>query len=305
MIWFPFCTDNVNSGEFDPGNPSKHVRYGEGPNVDGGKCPSSHPYALPQIQLEVYFDTEKVQRRGGRLVLAPGDTTGYGFHADFVNGWEGGEKSLAEGIKLNATGTGTVCGQGFGGKPCFDELSVERKNNCRVSQFRHEEVQTPGKHLPGCNPVYPETKACSQQSENPPKSTTKRAQSSRGGRPLTVDIGHRQNWYYRGCFAIAEPQLGSVTASSTECAQRCASEGNTLAATWSGDQCQCGNGLRKVQGRKVDDSHCNVPCEGSQRENCGGINTLSVYMEEDVSVLVQRRSHSRSQVPRRRAHRFW
>ena len=161
MIWFPFCTDNINSADFDPKDTAKHVRYGEGPTANGGKCPSSHPYALPQIQLEVFYDVGSVLNKGGSLVLAHGDTTGYGFHADFVNGWEGGEKSLEEGIKPKDGGT--VCQQGFGGKPCFNELSAQQKGACKLSQFKKEETQNPGKALPGCNPIFPETKECSQK----------------------------------------------------------------------------------------------------------------------------------------------
>jgi hypothetical protein len=50
-------------------------------------CPKSHPYALISIGAEFGFDLTSVKDMT-RLVFANGDTTGYGFHADFVNGWK-------------------------------------------------------------------------------------------------------------------------------------------------------------------------------------------------------------------------
>jgi hypothetical protein len=49
-------------------------------------CPKTHPYAILSIGAEFAFDTSQVTDMN-QLVLANGDTTGYGFHADFMQGW--------------------------------------------------------------------------------------------------------------------------------------------------------------------------------------------------------------------------
>ena len=84
-IWLPFCWDGIN--EFDPSNPSKHVVYG-GETQQGGKCPASHPKALPQLFMEFHHDIKDFANKTGAdepWVLAQGHPTGYGMHVDFVS----------------------------------------------------------------------------------------------------------------------------------------------------------------------------------------------------------------------------
>jgi hypothetical protein len=51
-----------------------------------GICPSSHPKAIFSLFLEFFYDTSPYPDYEN-LVYAMGDLTGYGLHADFVNGW--------------------------------------------------------------------------------------------------------------------------------------------------------------------------------------------------------------------------
>lgn len=51
-----------------------------------GVCPSSHPVAIYSLFLEFFYDTSKIQNYS-RLVYSMGDPTGFGLHADFINGW--------------------------------------------------------------------------------------------------------------------------------------------------------------------------------------------------------------------------
>jgi hypothetical protein len=53
---------------------------------NGGVCPQSHPIAIISIFLEFFYDTARFPD-WENLVYAMGDRTGYGLHADFVNGW--------------------------------------------------------------------------------------------------------------------------------------------------------------------------------------------------------------------------
>ena len=51
----------------------------------------SHPVKIPAITLEITWRHDQIGHGGevlaGNLALANGDTTGYGFHGDFTNGW--------------------------------------------------------------------------------------------------------------------------------------------------------------------------------------------------------------------------
>ena len=157
-IWFPFCWDGVK--DFDPKDPTAHVVYGDGNRPQGGKCPASHPTPLPQLFAEFFHDLSQFAGKAAAKdpwVLAQGDPTGAGWHADFINGWEDGPGSLSEAIKVDPSDPKkTVCNVGLTGKgpaECFDMLSSDVRGNCKVKAVINEDVQNPGTSLPGCNPI--------------------------------------------------------------------------------------------------------------------------------------------------------
>ena len=88
VVYFPQCWDGINLYTSD----QSHMSYPIGGNVRDGHCPLSHPFRLPHIQLEYTWVVSQVAPSGasyaGNLIWSNGDTTGYGLHADFVNGWD-------------------------------------------------------------------------------------------------------------------------------------------------------------------------------------------------------------------------
>lgn len=61
--------------------------------VSTGNCPATHPYRFITLFYEVTFnvadmDYSKAKNETQPFVFAMGDPTGYGFHGDFVNGWD-------------------------------------------------------------------------------------------------------------------------------------------------------------------------------------------------------------------------
>ncbi|KAI9847201.1 MAG: hypothetical protein M1837_003065 [Sclerophora amabilis] len=66
---------------------NSHVAYMSG--LDNGQCPPTHPVPLVHLFYEVLYSVNQIKKEnGGRFVFAQGDTTGYGFHGDFLNGWD-------------------------------------------------------------------------------------------------------------------------------------------------------------------------------------------------------------------------
>jgi len=85
------------------------MAYPTSGSVRDGACPLSHPVRLPSIQLEYTWYTSSAIPGiplEGNVFWAFGDSTGYGIHADFVNGWD----IDVLGSALNST----ACGIGGG-----------------------------------------------------------------------------------------------------------------------------------------------------------------------------------------------
>ena len=97
----PGCWDGVN---LDSANHKSHMAFPAG--VDNGLCPPSHPVHLITIFYEVLFNVAHFNglNDGGRFVLANGDPTGYGLHADFMNGWDSSVLSRAVSTCTAASG---------------------------------------------------------------------------------------------------------------------------------------------------------------------------------------------------------
>lgn len=120
---------------------------------DGGylNCPKGWIH-VPQIFLEVYWDTLKFQDRWapGRdpqpFVLAEGDATGYSNHADFMAGWD-------EALLQNIIDHCDAGSNGMDKCPGITADMLNTGNHCTINPQTDEQVTGVMKKLPGDNPI--------------------------------------------------------------------------------------------------------------------------------------------------------
>ena len=93
-VSFPECWDGQN---LDSGDHHSHMAY-----AVQGRCPPSHPVAVPAIELILRYPEVK-----GPVVLSSGGV--YSAHADFVNSWEEGR---LDGLVTDCLNEVRFCGGG-------------------------------------------------------------------------------------------------------------------------------------------------------------------------------------------------
>ena len=84
-IQFPSCWNGV---DLDSHNHTTHVAYPY--LLRDGACPDGYPERFLTIMFETIYWVNTFTGQPGQYVFAHGDTTGYGYHGDFINGWEDG-----------------------------------------------------------------------------------------------------------------------------------------------------------------------------------------------------------------------
>ena len=106
QVFFPSCWDGVN---LDSADHKSHMAYPI-QNFNSGDCPASHPVQLISLFYEMFVNVGDFPYNGaGTWVLANGDTTGYGHHGDFQNGWDVDLLQTAIDTCVNANGNVMDC----------------------------------------------------------------------------------------------------------------------------------------------------------------------------------------------------
>ncbi|KAK0658692.1 hypothetical protein QBC41DRAFT_237847 [Cercophora samala] len=144
---FPSCWDGKS---LDSADHKSHVAFAEGGTVGytkGGKCPASHPVMIPQIMLEIRWDTARFndvdlwpEEEGKQPFLwSFGDGVGYGHHGDYIFGWRG--DSLQRTFDSLECGRDQICG--------LPTQTIEEANECVGERRVVEEVDGWLERMPG------------------------------------------------------------------------------------------------------------------------------------------------------------
>ncbi|PYH45764.1 uncharacterized protein BP01DRAFT_356400 [Aspergillus saccharolyticus JOP 1030-1] len=120
-LMFPSCW---NGKDVDTPDHKSHLAY---PSlVMDGKCPKGFEHRLVSLFYENIWDTYAFKSKKGDFVLANGDPTGYGYHGDFMYGWESNVLQQAVNTCTNMSGEVSDC-------PIFNLQSDEKQGECRFS----------------------------------------------------------------------------------------------------------------------------------------------------------------------------
>jgi hypothetical protein len=155
-VRFPSCWDGVN---LDSNDHFSHMSYPDPElhgDTQGGMCPSTHPVAIINIGAEFGFGLDGLTD-GSKFVFSNGDTTGFGFHADFFAGWQD-EEALKNSF-ANCFDNNNCPWRSFGSPMGEDPNPTSVALETSFKSFAEDDGEDIGLNgsldrLPGDNPVY-------------------------------------------------------------------------------------------------------------------------------------------------------
>jgi len=144
-IRFPSCWDGVN---LDSADHMSHMAYSDG---ESGPCPADHPVRIVTLFYEMMWSVDpmsdlwdQAMNTSQPFVLAMGDASGYGYHGDFLDGWDTPVLQSAIDTCTSDSGDITLC-------TIFDLQSESA--TCQKTPDVNEIVTGTLDALPGCNPI--------------------------------------------------------------------------------------------------------------------------------------------------------
>jgi len=164
QVNFPSCWDGKNT---DSPDHKSHVAFLSG-GPDSGTCSDpKFPVTLPRIFIEVYWSTGDVEQYRSQaantsqpFVFAYGDPTGYGYHADFINGWDKGVlQNAVDKCHCDPNGSLECCANAG----VFTYKKTPAK--CHITKSIDEQTTGTLPKLPGNNPVQPYGKTATMYSD--------------------------------------------------------------------------------------------------------------------------------------------
>lgn len=242
---------------------------------------------------EIYYDVKAIQQTGGKFVFANGDTTGYGFHGDFMNGWDNSVLTSA----LAQCAQGPVGSGQISDCPPLAAVDTSGVQNCpERPPLVNEPVKGLLEKLPGCNtvtsgpdPASPAQMNC--DSSIPPPSLNPFTPSTVADAPAFPAINSTKNgWQYlgsanepNGVRALAKASTADPAMAIEKCQQFCSSQNLPLAGVEYGVECYCDTSLNSGSSLSATGStvYNSMFCAGNDKEFCGGPGRLLVFKKVD------------------------
>jgi hypothetical protein len=205
------------------------------------------------------------------------DPSGYGYHGDFLNGWD--IPTLQQAINECNAESGNI-------EECaaFTLRSDDDMAACKVLPRVNEATVGVLGALPGCNPV--------QAGPEPAVPQSGCGAVTEIGDPILpfTDVSQKLGWKYVACAKDPAGQSRTLTdlffdqpdMTVEKCISICADKGSKYAGVEYSSQCFCGNNVapdRLPTNGTIGD--CTMPCSGAPNELCGGAARVSVYIKCD------------------------
>ncbi|KIV86256.1 hypothetical protein PV11_01876 [Exophiala sideris] len=282
QIQFQSCWDGVNLYKSD----QSHVAYLS--QIDNGICPPSHPVLLPHLFFEIYYFPNSMDTSdGGQFVFSNGDTTGYGFHGDFLNGWDTDvlTDAVTQCLVNDTDGVIEDCA------PLAASQDEYYANNCpERPALVNEQVKGILPKLPGCNTVTygpaaaPQGICSTEPSLNTPEDTDGETRVEPTINSTTIAMSSGSTATYQGCYIDESNGARALSAASTTnstgmstalCAAYCQNKGYSVFGTEYSDECYCGS---SISASTTNETDCAMACVGNLTQWCGGPDRLSVWL---------------------------
>lgn len=278
QVFFPSCWDGKN---LDSPDHRSHMAYPIGA-YNSGSCPASHPVHMISIFFEIIYSTDKFADgwyNGNKqpFVFSNGDPTGYGFHGDFLNGWDVPTLQALTDDCTNLSGVPSDCNK-------ITFFTDEEMSQCKIPRQIHEPLgifSPPLAQLPGCNPLtYGPGPAT-------PVANCDRKVSIGAFATSYTDLSKSKGYKYLGCApdtpadrTFTSPMDGDDAMTLEKCIDYCAGKGYSIAGAEYGTQCFCSNSIRSDRQPTAGAvGSCAMKCGGDSSQYCGGAGGLSLYQK--------------------------
>lgn len=143
-LMFPSCW---NGKDVDSHDQKSHMAYPS--EVMDGVCPEGFETRLVSLFYETIWNTYAFKDCEGEFVISNGDPTGYGYHGDFIQGWDPDFLQQAVDTCTNLSGEVSDC-------PLFDLQDDEAQGECRFDvpyAVKAEDVFAHPTGIPGNVPI--------------------------------------------------------------------------------------------------------------------------------------------------------
>ncbi|KAI1184347.1 WSC domain-containing protein [Nemania serpens] len=272
QLTMPSCWDGRN---LDSPDHRSHMAYPSG--LDNGPCPASHPKRFITVFYEVNWNVDDFKDLwyGDKqpFVFSNGDPTGYGYHGDFLTGWD--IPTLQKAINECNAASGNIeeCG-------AFKLRDDDDMAACKVLPRVNETVTGVLPALPGCNPI--------QSGPGPAGQASNCRAVNQIGDPILpfTDVSRKLGWKYTACAkdpagqsrTLPDVYVDQPDMTVEKCISICGGRGFQHAGLEYRSQCFCGNSIPQdrlpARGTLGD---CGMTCSGDSSEFCGGAALVSIY----------------------------
>lgn len=300
QVHFQTCWNGIDLYKAD----NSHVAHLN--QIDNGICPPGYPYQFPHLFMEVNYAVLAISNYtdGGRYVFSQGDPTGYGFHGDFMNGWD--IATLKEAIDTCLVGDGDDDGTIDNCPVLLATANTQASYNCppRPSEI-DEQVDGLLDKLPGCVTIVEGPQAATaaqlecaasvvqpaifQTIDSTPVPMYSVAPGVPFGNPYNKFVGCGNDSYGSTLRTLNAAYTTIDNMTVEYCQSYCTNLGYPFSGVEDGTECYCDLAVNPTASFDFSGNYtmgCIMACPGNRSEWCGGPFYMDVYNNTDPNLNI-------------------